>query len=95
MVSDGTKECTICMKKIGKMEIYAFWKHNCFVLGQDLRPFSDDGDSGSFIFDKRGRAWGLVHGKFADNHTLLTVASPLSASLKALGDKYGKKLKLW
>jgi hypothetical protein len=95
MVSDGTKECTICKKKIGKTEIYSFWKHNCFVLGQRTKPFSYDGDSGSLIFDNRGRAWGLVHGKFENNNTLLTVASPLSVSLKALGNKYGKKLKLW
>jgi hypothetical protein len=95
MVSDGTQECTTCQKRIGKKEIYSFWQHNCFVLGQRRKPFSDDGDSGSFIFDKRGRAWGLVHGMFEDNNIFLTVASPLGASLKALGDKYGKELKLW
>jgi hypothetical protein len=93
--SDGTQECTTCKKKLEKREVYSFWKHNCFVLRQRGKPFSDDGDSGSLIFDNRGRAWGLVHGKFDNNNIFLTIASPLSACLKALEDKCGKKLKLW
>ena len=89
------KECATCNKKLEKREIHSFWKYNCFVLRQHPKPFSEHGDSGSLIFDNHGRAWGLLHGMFDCNNILLTLASPLDVSLKALEERYGKTLKLW
>ena len=92
---DGPQRCVKCNVKLEKCEVYTFWKHNCFVIRKRGKPFCEEGDSGSIIFDNRGRAWGLVHGVFHCNDMILCLASPLSEALKALGEKCEKKLKLW
>ena len=92
---DGPQRCVTCNVKLDNCEVYTFWKHNCFVIRKRGKPFCEEGDSGSIIFDNRGRAWGLVHGVFHSDDMILCLASPLSVALEALGKKYGKKLKLW
>jgi hypothetical protein len=91
---DGVQACTECGAKLNSCEFFSFWQHNCFVIRKRLKPFCEKGDSGSVIFDDRGRAWCLVHGVF-HHDTALCLASPLSVALEALGQKCRKNLKLW
>jgi hypothetical protein len=91
---DGVQVCSNCSSNFNSCEVYSFWKHNCFVIRKDTK-FCDEGDSGSVIFDDRGRAWALLHGVFRYSTHLLCLASPLSVALEALGQKCAKKLKLW
>ena len=92
---DGPQRCVKCNVKLEKCEVSAFWKHNCLVIQKRGKPFCEEGDSGSIIFDNRGRALGLMHGVFHCNDINFCLASPLSVALEALGKKCGKKLKLW
>ena len=92
---DNQQVCAICEKKLNNIEAYTFWEHNCFIIRVPGEIFAKPGDSGSLIFDNRGRAWGLLHGIFIDRNNIYTLASPLSVALKALEQKCGKKLKLW
>ena len=69
-----------------------FWALNCFSLRRRRGSFSTFGDSGSLVFDKNGRAWGLVFGKLGD----FSLISPLCVIVDALKRKAGlEELKLW
>jgi hypothetical protein len=92
-IPPAIKDKVIPRKPDGVCEVYSFWQHNCFVI-RNRGIFCDEVDSGSVIFDNRGRAWALLHGVF-HHDTALCLASPLSVALEALGQKCGKKLKLW
>ena len=95
LVKSNKKKCSKC-KKVEENEVYLSWMHNCFTIRQLENRFSHKGDSGSLIFDNRGRAWGLIHaGWFVSNDCLFTLASPLPVVLNALEEKYGKKLQFW
>ena len=95
LVKDAEHKCSRCKKKLEKGGVYLSWMHNCFAIRSE-KPFSDKGDSGSIIFDNHGRAWGLLYaGWFVCNDHAITLASPLSVALNALGKECGKKLKLW
>jgi hypothetical protein len=99
-------ECKKCGGKIGQIKkgdkvlhkpVCFLWARNILAFRHHDHRFCNSGDSGALVFDNQGRAWGLVFGQYSttsDNHFCL--ASPLSAVLKALEDKTGKKgLKLW
>ena len=93
LVKCDKKECSRCRLK---SEVYLSWMHNCFTIRQLEQSFSLKGDSGSLIFDNRGRAWGLIHaGWFVSNDYPFTLASPLTVVLNELEKKCGKKLKFW
>ena len=95
LVKGAEHKCSSCQNKIEKSEVYLSWMHNCFAIRCE-KPFSDKGDSGSLIFDNHGRAWGLLYaGWFVCNDHAITLASPLTVALNALGKECGKKLKLW
>ena len=77
---------------------YSFWARNCFSLRKRGGSFSTKGDSGSLVFDKNGRALGMVFGMFNDVSKQFTYSliSPLCVTVDALKDKAGlKKLRLW
>ena len=91
------KKCVKCYKPVDD-EIEPFWARNCFVIRKHKNVFCDLGDSGALVFDKGGKAWGLVHGIFDDQtrNFFFCLASPLCLTLKALEQESGKnELKLW
>ena len=77
------------------------WAPNCYHLWKCPGSFSEKGDSGSLVFDRGGRALGLVFGMLTDLERGFTysVVSPLFAILHALKrerEKSEKKeLRLW
>ena len=99
-IDDYTKThvCAKCKKQLTKDDqVSTFWACNCFVIRKSKKPFCDRGDSGSLVFDNGGNAWGLLHGTFECQsiNEVLGLASPLCVTLEVLGEKLGKKLKLW
>ena len=104
-----SKNCMKCDKRIGKkdgekknddVEDHArfFWARNCVVIRKHKESFCKPGDSGALVFGKDNRAWGLLFGTYdvGIKNSDYCLASPLSAVLKALEQKTGKKgLKLW
>ena len=95
---EGIKKCRRCEKELPNSgQIRSFWAQNCYLVGKERKPFSEEGDSGALVFDNQGRAWGLVFGYFANSTTnLSSVISPLWVVLDALKERSGRKeLKLW
>ena len=63
----GTKKCVKCYKPLNDdNEVEPFWARNCFVIRKHKNVFCDLGDLGALVFDKDGKAWGLVHSIFDD-----------------------------
>ena len=92
------EKCQRCKKQLPNPgQIRSFWAKNCYLVGKRRKPFSEEGDSGALVFDKKGRAWGLTIGYFDDlSQNTSTLISPLCAALDALTQKSRKKeLKLW
>ena len=96
----GKTFCAKCDKTIecGTKDSSASWAFNCMVIKGRKKPFCEKGDSGALVFDKRGRAWGMVFGVFnADGINIdYGLASPLSVTLQVL-ERISKKkqLTLW
>ena len=89
------ERCVVCNKElVNHGEVKSTWARNCFVVGRSKKPFSEKGDSGSLVFDSKGRAWGLLFGDFEHSNFTFSLISPLCVVLHALGKEAGK-LKLW
>lgn len=88
--------CCKCKTKMtSDDEISELWACNCLTIRKPVEPFAKKGDSGSLIFDNKGRTWGIVFGIFVMQDNNICLAAPLSTSLRALEKKSGKKLELW
>ena len=90
----NNEEGAKCQELVNRAEVRSSWARNCFVVGRPERPFSEEGDSGSLVFDSDGRAWGLVFGDFKHSNFAFSLMSPLCVVLDALKEHAGK-LKLW
>ena len=94
-----SRACARCGNELNNdNEVRSFWLRNCLVIRQKSgEAFCKKGDSGALLFGSDGRAWGLVFGVFKDlsRDMVFCLASPISATLKALEVLSRKKLKLW
>ena len=93
------EEKQFCFHCGGEIENEAntLWAYNCLAIRKRQKSFCEEGDSGALVFDDQGRAWGIIFGVFAAEGINFDfgLASPLSATLQALENRLGKKLKLW
>lgn len=89
-------QCAICNNEIESIST-AFWAYNCMAIRTPQHSFCKKGDSGALVFDKQGRAWGMIFGVFnAEGINVdLVLAAPLGAIFRALEKILGKKLNLW
>ena len=71
------------------------WAFNCITFQKVGRPFSEEGDSGSLIFDSKGRAWGIIFGTFIVQNIIVSLAVPIDVAIYALQKKLGKRLRFW
>ncbi len=88
--------CGKCKNKI-ESEITALWAYNCMAIRKPKKPFCEEGDSGALVFDRQGRAWGMLFGVFSAEgiNVDFGLAAPLGVTLQALERISGKKLELW
>ena len=89
-------QCAKCKIEI-ESKMTALWAYNCMAIRKPKKPFCDEGDSGALVFDRQGRAWGMVFGMFqAEGINIdICLAAPLGVTLQALETISGKKLTLW
>ena len=88
--------CKKCGKEIAaEEESLVTWASNCITLQKVGRPFSEEGDSGSLIFDDKGRAWGIIFGNFIFQNNFVSLAVPIDVAIYSLEKKLGKRLRFW
>lgn len=89
------KRCEGCGIELSHGNNFTLWAYNCLSFRQPLRPFAEEGDSGSIVFNNNGCACALIFGVFNTQEALIALATPLQHIVEAFEKTNGIKIKLW
>ena len=89
------ERCEGCHTELSHENTSTLWAYNCLSFRQPLKPFAEEGDSGSIIFDETGGACALIFGVFNSQEALITLATPLQHIVEAFEQEKGIRIQLW